>query len=53
MNIKLVKSLADAVTALSANDYALFQETLTNSMIRKTPGVASGYACIRNIRIAV
>ena len=53
MNTKLVESLADAVTSLSAEDYALFQETLTDRMIRKTPGVAGGYACIRNTRIAV
>ena len=53
MNTKLVESLADVVTSLSADDYALFQETLTDRMIRKTPGVAGGYACIRNTRIVV
>ena len=40
MNTKLVESLADVVTSLSADDYALFQETLTDRMICKTSGVA-------------
>jgi uncharacterized protein (DUF433 family) len=53
MNAKLVESLADVVAALPTEDYALFHQTLIGKMIKKTPGVAGGYACIRNTRIAV
>lgn len=53
MNTKLVESLAEAVVALPKEDYALFQEVITDRMIRKTPGVAGGVACVRNTRIAV
>ncbi len=53
MNPKLVESLVDAVVALPQDDYALFQEVIINHMIRKTPGVAGGYACLRNTRVAV
>ena len=53
MNMKLAESLAEAVVALQREDYALFQEAITDRMIRKTPGVAGGYACVRNTRIAV
>ncbi|MEL6453705.1 MAG: DUF433 domain-containing protein [Cyanobacteria bacterium J06623_5] len=53
MNTNLAESLADAVVALPSQDYALFQEALITKMIQKTPGVAGGYACIRNTRIAV
>lgn len=53
MNTKLVESLAEAIVALPQEDYALFQETITDRMIRKTPHVAGGVACVRNTRIAV
>ena len=53
MNTKLVESLAEAIAALSTEDYALFQEVLIAKMVKKTPGVAGGYACIRDTRIAV
>ena len=53
MNTKLVESLAEAVNALSADDYSLFQSTLTDKTIQKTVGVYGGHARIRNTRIAV
>ena len=53
MNTKLVELLAEAVVALPIEDYDLFHEMLTGKMVRKTPGVAGGHACIRNTRIAV
>jgi uncharacterized protein (DUF433 family) len=53
MDLQLAESLATAVVALQTEDYALFQEALIAKMIRKTPGVAGGCACIRNTRIAV
>ncbi|MBE9033481.1 DUF433 domain-containing protein [filamentous cyanobacterium LEGE 11480] len=53
MNAKLVESLADAVAALPTEDYALFQQALIGKMVKKTPGVAGGFACIRDTRIAV
>ena len=53
MNMKLAESLAEAAVSLSKEDYDLFQEALTNKIIRKTPGVMGGSACIRNTRIAV
>ena len=52
MNTKLVESLADAIAALPTEDYALFQEALIPKMVKKTPGVAGGCACIRDTRIA-
>lgn len=53
MNTKLVESLADAIATLSTEDYALFQNKLMDKMVKKTPGVCGGHACIRNTRIAV
>ena len=53
MNTKLVESLVEAVQSLPPEDYALFQTTLSDRTVRKTPGVAGGTACIRNTRIAV
>jgi uncharacterized protein (DUF433 family) len=53
MNPKLVESLVEAVQSLPPADYALFHTTLSDRMVRKTPGVAGGLACIRNTRIAV
>jgi uncharacterized protein (DUF433 family) len=53
MNLQLAESLANAVVALPTEDYALFQNALISNMIRKTPGLAGGSACIRNTRIAV
>jgi len=53
MNLQLVESLANAVIALETEDYTLFQDALIAKMVRKTPGVAGGVACIRNTRIAV
>ena len=53
MNTKLVESLAEAIIALPKEDYDLCQDTLIKKMIRKTPGVSGGYACIRDTRIAV
>lgn len=53
MNTKLAEALAGAVVSLSKEDYNFFQERLTDKMIRKTPGVVGGAACIRNTRIAV
>lgn len=53
MNTKLVESLVEAVQSLPPEDYALFQTTLSDRMVSKTPGVAGGLACIRNTRIAV
>lgn len=53
MSTKFAESLAEAVVALPKEDYDLFQEALTNKLIRKTPGVVGGVACIRNTRVAV
>ncbi|EKU96520.1 hypothetical protein Lepto7375DRAFT_0526 [Leptolyngbya sp. PCC 7375] len=53
MDTKLIESLADAISALPTEDYALLQQTLTQKLIKKTPGVAGGHACIRNTHIAV
>ena len=53
MNAKLVESLADAIAALPTEDYALFQEALITKIVKKTPGVAGGCACLRDTRIAV
>lgn len=53
MNTLLAESLANAVVALPKEDYALFQNALIANLIRKTPGVAGGVACVRNTRIAV
>ena len=53
MNTQLVESLADAIAALPTEDYALFEDALMAKMVRKTPGVSGGYACIRDTRIPV
>jgi uncharacterized protein (DUF433 family) len=53
VNIKLVESLAQMIEALPVEDYKLLQQKLAADSIKKTPGVAGGYACIRNTRIAV
>jgi len=53
MNMKLAESLAEAVVALQEEEYTLFQQALTDRMVKKTPGVVGGHACIRNTRIAV
>ena len=53
MNTKLATSLAEAKSSLSQEDLAVFQTALLQSMISKTLGVAGGYACIRNTRIAI
>jgi uncharacterized protein (DUF433 family) len=53
MNTQLVESLANAIIALPTEDYDLFQQSLIDKMVKKTPGVAGGCACIRNTRIAV
>lgn len=53
MNTQLANSLAEAVSALSLEDFQVFQAALLNHIVKKTPGVAGGHACIRNTRIAV
>ena len=53
MNTKLVESLAEAIISLPTEDYALFQNTLMDKMIQKTPGVSGGHACVRDTRIAI
>jgi uncharacterized protein (DUF433 family) len=53
MNVRLVESLAEAIAALPDEDYALFQDSLTAKLVKRTPGVAGGHACIRDTRIAV
>jgi uncharacterized protein (DUF433 family) len=53
MNTQLANSLAEAVSALSLEDFQTFQAALLGHMVQKTPGVAGGHACIRNTRIAV
>jgi uncharacterized protein (DUF433 family) len=53
MNTQLANSLAEAVSALSLEDFQAFQSALLGHMVKKTPGVAGGHACIRNTRIAV
>lgn len=53
MNTQLANSLAEAVSALSLEDFQGFQAALLKHMVKKTPGVAGGHACIRNTRIAV
>lgn len=53
MNLRLVESLAEAVVSLPSEDYAYFQDALVAKMVRKTPGVAGGYACVRDTRIAI
>ena len=52
-NTQLTNSLAEAVSALSLEDFQAFQTALLEHMVKKTPGVAGGYACVRNTRIAV
>ncbi|TAF52014.1 MAG: DUF433 domain-containing protein [Oscillatoriales cyanobacterium] len=53
MNVRLVESLVEAIASLPEDEYTLFQVALVTKMVRKTPGVAGGHACIRNTRIAV
>lgn len=53
MNTQLANSLAEAVSALSLEDFQAFQSALLGHMVKKTPGLAGGHACIRNTRIAV
>ncbi|MEB3290443.1 MAG: DUF433 domain-containing protein [Leptolyngbya sp.] len=53
MNTQLATSLAEAVSALSLEDFQAFQIALLGHMVQKTPGVAGGHACIRQTRIAV
>jgi uncharacterized protein (DUF433 family) len=53
MNTKLVESLVQVIESLPPEDYTLFQNTLMDRMVQKTPGVAGGHACIRSTRIAV
>jgi uncharacterized protein (DUF433 family) len=53
MNTQLANSLAEAVSALSLEDFQAFQAALLEHMVKKRPGVAGGHACIRNTRIAV
>ena len=53
MNPQLATSLAEAVSALSIEDFQAFQIALLGHMVQKTPGVAGGHACIRQTRIAV
>lgn len=53
MNPQLATSLAEAVSALSFEDFAAFQDALIANLVKKTPGVAGGHACIRNTRIAI
>lgn len=53
MNQQLVEALADAILALPPDEYELFQKVLFAKIVRKTPGVAGGCACIRQTRIAV
>lgn len=53
MNAKLVESLAEAVNALSPEDYSLFQSALLAKSIQKTTGICGGQARVRNTRIAV
>ncbi len=45
--------MAEAVSALSLEDFQAFQAALLGQMVKKTPGVVGGHACIRNTRIAV
>lgn len=53
MNTQWANSLAESVTALSLEDFQAFQAALLAQMVKKTPGVAGGHACVRNTRIAV
>jgi len=53
MNTQLANSLAEAVSALSLEDFQAFQAALLDQMVNQTPGVAGGHACIRQTRIAV
>ena len=52
MNTQLANSLAEAVTALSLEDFQAFQAALLAQMVKKTPGGAGGHACVRNSRFA-
>ena len=52
-NVKLAESLATAVSALTPDDYPIFQSTLIAQAIQKTPGVCGGHARVRNTRITV
>ncbi len=45
--------LADLVEVLKKRYVTASPESLITKMIRKTPGLAGGCACIRNTRIAV
>lgn len=49
----ILQEITEAIAALPTEDYALFQEALMAKMVRKTPGVCGGNACIRDTRIAV
>lgn len=53
MNTQQVEFLAEAIASLQTEDYPLFQSALISKMVKKTPGVAGGHACVRNTRIAV
>jgi uncharacterized protein (DUF433 family) len=53
MNTQLATSLAEAVSALSLEDFQAFQTALLGHMVQKTPGVAGSHACIRQTRITV
>lgn len=53
LNAKLAKSLAAAVTALTTDDYQIFQSTLIAQTIKKTPGICGGQARVRHTRIVV
>ena len=45
--------LAETITTLPHEDFATFQQTFLDKMIRKIPGVMGGASCIRKTGIAV
>jgi uncharacterized protein (DUF433 family) len=46
-------ALAETVSVLSHDEFAVFHNALLDRLIRKTPGVMGGAACIRQTRISV
>ncbi len=45
--------LAETISVLPHDEFAKFHKALLDKLIRKTPGVMGGAACIRQTRISV
>jgi len=46
-------ALAESISVLPHDEFAVFHNALLDNLIRKTPGVMGGAACIRQTRISV